>query len=182
LNLALGIAVVFATFAGPVFAVLVTRYIDNQRRYRERRLAIFRSLMATRRTAAAPEKVNALNLVEIEFYGAQSVQTAHQAVMTHINTPAPLPSGWNERHRTLMTRLLSEMAKVLGYNLPQLDVLEGGYYPQGLMDIELEQQTLRRALIETLSGQRPLVVSPAAPAPPAPFPPPPAPVPVEDNR
>jgi hypothetical protein len=67
------------------------------------------------------------------------------------------------------------MAKVLSYNLQQLDVLEGGYYPQGFADIELEQQSVRRALIQVLSGNRPLIVSPAAPTLPAPFPPPPAP-------
>ncbi len=66
------------------------------------------------------------------------------------------------------------MARELGYELPQLDVLEGGYYPQGLVDIETEQQAVRRALIEVLSGRRPLGVSPAAPLPPAPFPPPPS--------
>jgi hypothetical protein len=173
LDLVLGIAVVIATFAGPVFAVLITRHIDKVRQTRERRMNIFRVLMATRRATLSPEKVTALNMVEIEFYGIQSVQDSHREVMAHINAPRPLPTGWDNRHRTLMTRLLSEIAKVLGYELPQLDVLEGGYYPQGLADIEVEQQAVRRALIEVLSGRRPLGVSPAAPAPPAPFPPPP---------
>jgi hypothetical protein len=171
----LGLAIVFATLAGPVFAVLVTRRIDAGRLKRERRLEIFRSLMATRRTYLSPEKARALNLVEIEFYGVRPVERAHQEVMTHINLPLPAAADWNDRHRKFLTKLLSEMAKALGYELQQLDVLEGGYYPQGLADIELEQQALRRALTEILSGNRPLIVSPAAPAPPAPFPPPPPP-------
>jgi hypothetical protein len=173
MDLALGIAVVIATFAGPVFAVLITRHIDNARQVRDRRLNVFRTLMATRRTFLSPEKVIALNMVEIEFYGIRAVQDVHRDVMAHINAPRPLPQDWEDRHRTLLTRLLSEIAKVLGYQLQQLDVLEGGYYPQGLADIEVEQQAVRRALIEVLSGRRPLGVSPAAPAPPAPFPPPP---------
>jgi hypothetical protein len=172
-DLVLGIAVVIATFAGPVFAVIMTRHIDNVRREKERRLNVFRTLMATRRALVSPEKVTALNMVEIEFYGIESVQVAHQEVMAHINTDPPLPHGWAERHRTLLTRLLSEMAKVLGYQLQQLDVLEGGYYPQAFADVEIEQQAVRRALIEVLSGRRPLGISPAAPIPPAPFPPPP---------
>src|ERR1700730_5401618 len=173
MDLALGIAVVIATFAGPVFAVLVTRHIDNARQVRDRRRYVVRTLMATRRTFLSPEKVIALNMVEIEFYGIRTVQDVHRDVMAHINARRPLPQDWEERHRTLLTRLLSEIAKVLGYQLQQLDVLEGGYYPQGLADIEVEQQAVRRALIEVLSGRRPLGVSPAAPAPPAPFPPPP---------
>ena len=96
--------------------------------------------MATRRALLAPEKVRALNLVEIEFYGLKAVELAHQEVIAHINTPAPLPANWGDRHRKLMTKLLSEMAKALDYELQQLDVLDGGYYPQGFADIELEQQ------------------------------------------
>lgn len=86
---ALGLAVVIATFAGPVLAVLVTRHIDNVRRIKERRLNIFRSLMATRRAFLSADKVTALNMVEIEFYGIKSVQDAHREVMAHINTPPP---------------------------------------------------------------------------------------------
>jgi hypothetical protein len=172
---ALALAVVFATLAGPVLAVLVTRRIDESRHQHERRLEVFRALMANRRAILAPDKVKALNLVEIEFYGVKPVEIAHQEVMKHINTPQPTPPDWNDRHRTLLTKLLSEMAKALGYELQQLDVLQGGYYPQGFAEIELEQQALRRALIEVVSGNRPLIVSPAAPTPPSPYPPPPRP-------
>jgi len=120
--------------------------------------------MATRRAILSQEQVTALNMVEIEFYGIRSVQDAHREVMAHINARGA-PDGWNERHRALLTRLLSEMARVLGHNLQQLDVLKGGYYPQGFLDLDIEQQAVRRALIEVLSGRRPLAVSPAAPAP-----------------
>lgn len=175
MDLALGLAVVFATLAGPVLAVLVTRKIDERRRRRERKEDVFRVLMATRRATLSPERVRALNMVEIEFHGVEPVALAHKDVMLHINVPRPLPTDWDERHRRLLTRLLSEIAKDLGYQLGQLDVLEGGYYPQGFADIDLEQRAVRRALIDVLSGNRPLTVSPAGPTPPFPFPPPPAP-------
>lgn len=178
-NIVLGLGVIVATLFGPVLAVMVTRWHDNASRVRERRLEIFRILMATRRTILSPERVRALNLVEIDFYGKKGVEEAHREVMKHINTSAQLnPQKWNDQLRSLITRLLSEMAKVLGYSLQQLDVLEGGYHPQGFVDIELEQQTLRRVLIQVFSGNRPLSVSPAVQSPPSPFPPPPAPDPL----
>jgi len=172
---ALGIAVVIATFAGPIAAVFITRKIDRHRAQLERRMEVFRSLMGSRRTPLSMERVKALNMVEIEFYGIKSVAEAYQETMKHINAPQPLPNGWHDQHQKHFTRLLTEIAKVLGYKLQQLDVLEGGYYPQGFVDIEMEQQAIRRAAIEILSGKRPLLVSPAAPAPPSPFPPPPPP-------
>lgn len=174
-DLALGIGVVIATLVGPVLAVLVTRHIDDRRHVRERREDVFRSLMVGRRAALSTDNVRALNLVEIEFYGIRPVEVAHREVMMHINSPRPFPDGWVDRNSKLQTKLLSEIAKVLGYELQQLDVLDGGYYPQGFVDIELEQQSVRRAFIEVLSGRRPLTVAQAAPTPPSPFPPPPAP-------
>lgn len=175
MDLYLGIAVVIATILGPVLAVLVTRWADARRQTRERRLEIFRSLMATRRAPLAAEKVKALNMVEVEFYGVRKVLEGHKDVMVHINTQHTDLEQWNDRHRKLMTKLLSEIAISLGYELQQLDVLDGGYYPQGFADIESEQREVRRALIQILTGNRPLVVGTAAPIPPQPFPPPPPP-------
>lgn len=175
LDLYLGIAVVIATLLGPVFAVWVTRQIDGHRQTRERRMSVFRSLMATRRTSLAAERVAALNMVEIEFYGISAVESAHREVMRHVNHPKPLPDDWQGQHRKLVTKLISEIAQVLRYRLQQLDTLDGGYYPEGLANIDAEQHAVRQAIIATLNGNRPLRVSPAAPTPPAPFPPPPEP-------
>jgi hypothetical protein len=178
MDIALGIAVVFATLAGPLLAVFVTRHNDRVRQRVERQMEVFRSLMSSRRTVLSAERVKALNMIEIEFHGIQAVQHAYRELMGHAAMARPLPANWEDEHRKRFTRLLSEMGKVLGYDLPQLDVLEGGYYPQGLMDIESEQQAVRRALIEVLTGRRPLAVGPVAPTPPSPFPPPPTPLPL----
>ncbi len=166
---------IFATFGGPVLAVYVTRYIDKERQSRERQLGLFRALMGTRRAPLAAERVTALNLVEIEFYGVKPVETAYKAVINHMNVPKPIPDSWGEENRKFITKLLYAMAQELGYKLEQLDVLDGGYHPQGISDIETEQQEVRRSIIDVLSGRRPLLVSPAAPTPPSPFPPPPKP-------
>lgn len=175
MDLAIGIAVVIATLFGPVLAVYITRKIDANRQQRDRQMEIFRALMGSRRAMLSPDRVKALNLIEIEFHGVKSIEDAHKKVMDNIRLPQPLPDSWGEDQQKLITRLLSEMAQFLGYKFEQLDVLDGGYYPQGYVDIELEQQAVRQTLIEVLSGKRPLLISPAAPAPSSPFPPPPPP-------
>lgn len=175
MELALSLAIVFATLLGPVLAVWVTRRIDWSRQRRERQMDIFRALMATRRVPLSPEKVRALNMVEIDFHGVPPVLRAFAEVMTHINTQDVGSVVWLDRHRSLMTRLLSEMAQLLGYRLAQLDMLEGGYYPKAFADTEKEQQAVRQALVQILSGRRPLLVAQAAATPQEPFPPPPRP-------
>ena len=50
------------------------------------------------------------------------------------------------------------MAAHLGYQIPQLEVFEGGYYPSGFAQADEQQVALRLGLIELLGGKRTLSV------------------------
>jgi hypothetical protein len=54
-------AVVLATFLGPIAALLITFVRDSRTQKYNRRLHVFRTLMATRKIAISPDHVNALN-------------------------------------------------------------------------------------------------------------------------
>jgi hypothetical protein len=162
MDLWLGLAVVFATLLGPILAVIVTRWIDNKRAEKNRQLEIFRALMQTRRAPLLPDHVNALNLVEIEFHSVPSVLIAYNDLMKFVNTPAPPDEQWPVHHRSYLTKLLSAMAKYLGYKIEQLAVLEGGYYPTGWGTSDEQQLALRLGFIELLSGKRSLPTTNAA--------------------
>jgi hypothetical protein len=148
---------IFALIAGPIVAVLITRWFDQSRVIKDRQLDVFRALMRTRKAALSPDHVNALNLVEIDFYGSKPVPATYKELIRHFNNYANSPQ-WAERHRTLLTKLLSEMAAHLGYQIPQLEVFEGGYYPTGFAQMEEQQVAMRLGLIELLSGKRTLPV------------------------
>jgi len=155
----LGVAIVIATFAGPICAVIVTRWVDNKRALRNRQLEVFRALMRTRKNAIQPDHVNALNLVEIEFHNAETVLSAYRDLMRHINSGgAGTDPQWTDKHRSFLTKLLSAMAANLGYKIEQLDVFEGGYYPSGWGTESEQQLAIRLGLLELLSGKRSLPV------------------------
>jgi hypothetical protein len=85
-------AIVAATFLGPVFAVLITRWRDQMREIRARRMYVFRELLATRRQNITADHVTALNLIEIDFYGVKPIQGAWRAYHGHLNSaPAGRP-------------------------------------------------------------------------------------------
>jgi hypothetical protein len=63
------LAIVFATLLGPVLAVQAQKWIERAREKTQRKIAIFRTLMATRATFLSPAHVEALNAIPIEFYG-----------------------------------------------------------------------------------------------------------------
>jgi len=158
-NTTLGVAVVFATFAGPIAAVLITRWIDQKRSRRERQLDVFRALMRTRKNAIQPDHVNALNLVEIEFHNSGPVLAAYRDLMRHINSGgAVVDDQWLNKHRSFLTKLLSAMATELRYKTEQLDVFEGGYYPSGWGQEGEQQLAIRLGLLELLGGKRSLPV------------------------
>jgi hypothetical protein len=49
-------------------------------------MEVFRTLMAWRRTPLSPDRVKALNMVEIEFHGVKSVETAYGELFRHFRT------------------------------------------------------------------------------------------------
>lgn len=150
-------AVVFATFAGPILAVFVTRWVDDHRSKQARKLDTFRVLIRTRRTQLSQDFVTALNMVEIDYYDAPKVINIHSELMRHLNSRA-LDDGWLDRTQRLVARLLNAMGQNVGYSLEQLDILEGGYLPQALVDVEAEQQQVRKSLLAMFNG-KPLPVS-----------------------
>src|ERR1700733_7803431 len=156
-----GWSILVATFLGPVAAVLMTRYVDRLREKQARRLAIFRTLMATRRSFLSPEHISALNQVELDFQKDDGVMAAYRNYMKPLGTSFDYPKE-NDRvtreRQSLRTKILSEMAKSLRIHVEQLDIFDGGYVPQGHVDIERQQAAIRRLLTEIADGQRSLPI------------------------
>jgi hypothetical protein len=163
-----GWAILVATFVGPVGAVFVTRLIDARREEYQRRLTIFRTLMATRAAGLNPERIAALNMIQIDFAKHSEVLTAWHNLLNHYGTPVPAPGSdelyYRERNR-LSTVLLHEMSKKLRIKIEQLDILDRVYYPIGLASMENDQDAIRRLFADIASGRRALPII-AYPPPP----------------
>lgn len=56
-----------AVLLGPIIAVQLTRYLDNKKEERERKLQVFKTLMATRAYTVSWDHVVALNRIDLEF-------------------------------------------------------------------------------------------------------------------
>ena len=167
-----------AIIAGPIIAVMVTRYLDRMRLERDRQMNVFRSLMSTRRMALTQEHVGALNLVRVEFDGQTKVIEALNTYMVTLEEKLP-PGAPVEDHRALndkrdtkLTELLWAISQRLKFKIQQLEILKGGYVPQGWQDDLERQRALQHYLLQIVSGQRPFPVTYlAVPAPGGPFPP-----------
>lgn len=83
-EIAIAVATIIAVLVGPILAVLITRFIDDQRASKARRMEIFRTLMRTRKTPIHFEHVGAINLVEIEFANETSVVQAWKNYLNNL--------------------------------------------------------------------------------------------------
>ena len=170
------IITIAAIFIGPIAAVMITRWIDGLRDKKMRQMQIFKTLMATRREPMSGSHVGALNLIEIEFAGRDTVLEAWKYLFEHFGNNHPRypieavdesmpPEEVNSRNsrfaerlynerQTLLAKLLHPIAKEMKFDIEQLEIFEGGYTPQGWIDNEIEQRIVRQYLLDLYSGKR----------------------------
>jgi hypothetical protein len=146
----------------PLIALLVQDQVNRWREARERKIWIFRTLMATRATRLDPRHVEALNAIQLEFAGGRSekkVRDKWKEYLDHLTTPqeqAASPQAWVERGQDYFVDLLYEMAQCLRYNFDKVELKKQCYFPVAHGNIELDQLAIRKGLVELLGGKKPL--------------------------
>ena len=134
--------------------------------------------MATRRSNISLDHVTAINLVEVEFEGIPAVIDAWTAYLNHLNigvpegAPGEQHRTWNERRAELLAILLAKIAKHLGIAKGEIEILHGGYAPQGWALREERLDALQEYILRLSHGQAVLpVTTTQAVVPPNPYPP-----------
>jgi hypothetical protein len=144
-----------AIIIGPLAAVLISTWLDRRRAGTDRRQAVFRSLMKTRRNWGSIEHVEALNLIEVEFHGRTKVLGAYRQLFDYFVNDIARRSDENDdqyatrkntHHSTLLTALLKAIADDLGYHKDALEIMQGGYSPIMHGEIESDQTKIRKLL------------------------------------
>ncbi|RME56187.1 hypothetical protein D6779_10995 [Candidatus Parcubacteria bacterium] len=147
-----------AVILGPIIAVQLTRYLDNKKEVRERKLWIFKTLMATRASALSPHHVEALNRIDLEFDSGnekeKEVIEAWKAYLDLLGDIQMPKEQWAMRRVDLLVELLHKMAQVLGYDFDKVHIKNSSYYPRGYNDIEAEQSAIRTGIRELIEGRR----------------------------
>ncbi len=157
-----------AILLGPVLAVQIQKFIESLRESRHRKLTLFRTLMATRATPISPAHVEALNMIDLEFYGRKAVTEAWKVYLDQLlNGPRNFEEqgyrakldAWTTRNNELLTDLLFAMSRNLGYKFDKVHLKRDVYFPKGHADIEDERTFIRQALVDVLQGRRTFPIS-----------------------
>ena len=155
--------VIAAMIIGPILAIQVQKFIEYRNLKRERKMYVFKTLMATRGTRLSPLHVEALNMIDIEFYDTNEVVAAWKLLLDnfyHYPTDRQDPSyeakliACSEKSKDLLVDLLYEISQVLNYKFDKVHLKRGCYTPVGHGEVEFEQQFIRKSFVELFSGRK----------------------------
>lgn len=153
----LSIAIIAATLIGPVLAVQAQKLLERGRAIKERRLTIFRTLMATRAAMLSPSHVEALNAVPVEFFGSskglKQINDAWKLYLNRHDERLTANDAWVQKRRDLFLDLLHHMSKFLGYGFSRAQLDRDIYSPKAHGDLETEQSKIRRGVVALLNGE-----------------------------
>lgn len=153
---------ILAIYYGPIKALKIQRELDEERATKGRKLQIFKTLMSNRATRLSPPYVQALNLIDVEFTenndDENEVRETWKELLDLYGDYEKIQNA-QEKADELNAALLSGMGKSLGYHFDKVHLKKGAYYPKFFGDVELEQHTLRRQLLELLDAKRKLPIA-----------------------
>lgn len=164
------LAIIVATLLGPILAVQAQKAVERARERHSRKSWVFHQLMATRAARVSAEHVQALNMIDLAFYGnrvlgshrrsksEQAVIDAWREYHDHLNTKADDEALriWHVNGDELFTNLLFSMAENVGYKFDRVQLKKGAYSPIAHGELEDQQKALRNLTIGVLSGELPL--------------------------
>jgi hypothetical protein len=154
---------ILAILTAPIIALQIQKYIEGRKEIRERKMQIFRTLMATRATRLDVKHIEALNMIDIEFFKNKKITEAWKLLLDNFanypqnsneeNYKSKL-SSCTEKSDVLFVDLLSEIAKSLDYKFDKVHLKRNIYIPKGQANIIMDQEFMRHAFVEVLLGKR----------------------------
>jgi len=159
---------IIAILLAPIVALQIQKYIEDRKEIRARKMQIFRTLMATRATRLSPNHIEALNMIDIEFYKNQEVTKNWSLLLDNFANYPQNPNDKDyqirlnscvEKSNELFVDLLFKMAKSLDYEFDEVHLKRNIYMPRGQIDTILGQEFIRRAFVEVLSGKRSIPIN-----------------------
>ena len=156
----LGIVTIIAIVLGPILALWAQRWSEPRRETRQRRLWLFRELMATRSIRLSGRHVEALNLIDLEFDAKKANVKVLDAWKLYLDSLSETPPEGHLRDAHFQKRedffvdLMFEMGQCLGFSFNKVAIKRNAYSPIAHGEIEDDIRLIRKGIVELLSGKR----------------------------
>jgi len=149
---------ILAVFLGPIVAVQLTKHLDVKKEKRQRKLDIFKTLMATRSYSTSWDHVMTLNRIDLEFERSnskeKSVIDSWKEYLDLLGDKSITGEQWGAKRIELLVELLYKMALVLDYDFDKTHIKNSAYSPVVHGNIDTQQAKIREGIIDILEGKR----------------------------
>lgn len=127
-------------------------FVERRKQRYERRLYIFRTLMANSVNIVSLDFVSAFNMILIEYNAKTQVRHWHNEFIKHVNL-APTKNKdelaiRNKSFENILIKLIEELAKSINIKIEQMDISSKIYWPKGFGEATEKQRKLTDLLIE----------------------------------
>lgn len=159
------ILTILALVIGPIAAVQAQQFIEKQSRRRNQKISIFKTLMASRGSTLSLSHVEALNRIDLEFSNDAKYNKVISTWKEYFGNLCDANSMdvdlnlWVNNNKELLANLLFEMGNSLNYKFDKALIKRHIYSPQGHAVAELEQEQIRKRIIDVLNGKSPLQIN-----------------------
>lgn len=156
-----------AVLMGPILAVQTQKLLESMKAKKNRKVEIFKTLMATRGTPLDPRHVTALNMIDLEFTTKKAkekkVVDSWKLYLEHLNSLNIDYTDPNysaklairaEKTNDLLSDLLYNMSQLFGYGFDKVHLMKGSYTPMVRSDYEVEQNYIRKGIVRILLGNQ----------------------------
>jgi uncharacterized protein DUF6680 len=151
-----------AILLGPIIAIRLQTFIEKRRNDYGRKERIFKTLMATRATRLSLEHVQALNMIDIEFYDRKVkrsrknkvVVDAWKEYLDHLSDKGMSPELWNNKSNELFIELMHAMSIALGYDFDRTAIKNTSYMPTAHGAELDEQAVIRKGFAAIFKGEK----------------------------
>lgn len=160
---------IIAALLGPILAVRAQKLVEAISQEKDRKLRVFNQLMATRAARLSPEHVQAINMIDLVFYGSsifgihyrsrkeQTILDAWREYHDNLSSGGNFPEVQQHAHfaqrSELFINLLYAIAQDVGFKFDRVQLKRGAYTPMAHEENESEQRELRKSILRTFSGE-----------------------------
>jgi len=141
---------IWAVVQAPKWAVKIQWNLQLMKEDRDRRLTIFKTLVATRATPVDFRHVQSLNMIDVEFSSKSEedvgIRNAWKEYLDALNNHVDFDTAPQlEKRRDLLAELLQRMGRALNYDFDFAFLKRNVYYPQGHEDDAMTGLKMRGA-------------------------------------
>ncbi len=154
-HITLEILTIVAILVGPIAAVQITQLLERRRQRKGVKEQIFKTLMRTRASGVHPDRVEALNMIDVAFHGTnkrdQKVVATWKRYLDALNSPED--TTILQRRYDVFFELLGNLSDAVGYRFSEKELQKSSYIPQAHVDADHDQFLLRKGMLALLNGE-----------------------------